>query len=283
MAQLQPFQNRQQAAPEDASQVAEHVIAQALGEQPDSDFGFTYNDDGEMVFTFGEQQAAPTVSNTELTAAAAAVVDAAVPPVTAALNGDARIVALEGTVARLTEALTQVVQRMQGQQPQIQQPEPEEDFDISDSASFKRMIETTVAKAMQTHMAPMQDTMRQAQLRFQYVDAAEKHGPEFVTLFPATKALLMANPSLGFDGAFELVKTIRGVATAPVSSTTTTPADSNQSRTVLSAQQVRERTSALPALSGRANSAPVSGNGKQSNMSLEAAAEAAIAELSGVM
>lgn len=127
-----------------------------------------------------------------------------------------RIQNLETSIDTVVRTLELVVQKIAGQpqQPASTESDDGDDFDFSDTTSFKKQIGAMIKEAISNEIKPFQDMNREMQLRHQYNTAVQKYGEDFQSSLPAIGEILKVNPELGFEKAYEVVKQVRGIKPA---------------------------------------------------------------------
>jgi hypothetical protein len=173
---------------------------------------------------------------------------------------------LKGQLAQMTQLVTAMAQAQLGGKPlgevlgvaQPAQPaEPDySQVDLYDPSQLAKFIQQNVGAAMQSVMAPHQQTIESARRRQEYDTVAARYGgePNFNNKAVAAIQLVQENPTLTIDQAYATVSKIQQSLTPPASAPaaqTAQPSANSATRTTLTAEQAQQKAEQAKRLPGQ--------------------------------
>jgi hypothetical protein len=163
---------------------------------------------------------------------------------------ESRFQTVESSVDKLTDMVEKLVNQI-GQKSKPQDQDLESDDDDDDLPLTRKELQRMMKKTVEEAVKPFnQQTQEQKELVV-VQNLQNTYGEEFVKAVPAMKKLLISNPALGVQGAWDLVSEIKGIK-KPTSKAT--KLDSGNKKVLLQkkgdAAQLREKAAKLDTTKG---------------------------------
>lgn len=243
----------------------------------EGEFSTDFDDSGELQLTIADPQESETPNETDTEVAPNSVSETKTEDSEKSPNVfEQRINSLESSLNQVLEAIaTKIIPALNGRQQQIQEQEPEEDFDITDTRSLTKLIESTVEKSLSKIIAPLQQTQQKTEKYMEASETFNKYGADFTEKVPVIRELMTVDTSLSFENAYLLAKKLEGHFKTQPANGSNGNSQTTTSQATKPASVLRERAEKLQTVNGVNPTGQVKPTKYET---VEAAFEAAMAE-----